>query len=144
MQQASLYTLLFIATSALSTGANAQNIYKCGNSYSQIPCPDGVLINTADPRTPEQKAQADAATRRDALAADALEKSRMAQEQRDLAARKASAPPRAPQGTTVKPAIKHRGTHAKHKLRRHEPEYFTALAPADKKKPMRKKTDKKG
>jgi hypothetical protein len=93
MRFVALNTIILIAACALSTGATAQKTYKCGNSYSQLPCPDGEVIDTADPRTPEQKSQADAATRRDALAADALEKSRLEQEKRALAARPPPPPP---------------------------------------------------
>ncbi len=64
--------------------ASGQNVYRCANGYSQSPCaPDAAPMQVSDPRTAEQKRQADAATQRDARMADALEKERL---QRDAAA----------------------------------------------------------
>jgi len=88
--------LQVLAAGALSMTATAQVTYRCGNSYSQTPCPDAVIINTDDKRTAEQKAQTDMATKSGAKTADAMEKARLQQEARDLAANtpksKASAP----------------------------------------------------
>ena len=58
----------------------AQTTYKCGNSYSQQPCPGGTVVDTADPRTSEQKKQAEQSIQRDAKLASELEKSRLQQE----------------------------------------------------------------
>lgn len=82
----SLHALWFLTSLALSSATNAQTAYKCGDSYSQMPCAGGVAIDASDRRTSEQKLQADWATRRDARSADAMEQARLAQEQRDLAA----------------------------------------------------------
>lgn len=79
-------TLLLIALLALSTSATAQKIYKCGTTYSQQACPDGVIIPAASAPEPAQKIATDQATRRDALTADQMEKSRLQQEKKDLAA----------------------------------------------------------
>lgn len=76
-------TLLWAAVA----GASAQTVYRCGNSYSQAPCPNGVALDVADPRTPAQRAEAQAAAERDAKAADALEKTRVTEENRLAAAR---------------------------------------------------------
>ena len=79
-------TLFLIAILALSTGASAQKIYKCGTTYSQQACPDGIVIPATAPPEAAQKKAADQATRRDALTADRMEKSRLQQEKEDLAA----------------------------------------------------------
>ena len=80
-----LLASLLIASNAISTGANAQNVYKCsGNTYSQIPCPDGVKMPPPDTPDRAQRVQADQATARDALTADRMEKERLKQEQIDL------------------------------------------------------------
>ena len=71
---ASLFSAFF------SVPAWAQTTYKCGNSYSQQPCPGGTVVDTADPRTSEQKKQAEQAIQRDAKLASELEKSRLQQE----------------------------------------------------------------
>lgn len=52
------HALFLIAACALSAGASAQKVYKCGNSYSQIPCQGGETLEPSDARTPAQKADA--------------------------------------------------------------------------------------
>jgi len=86
MPSQTLIAIFIIAASALSTGARAQKVYKCGNAYSQTPCPGGDLIDPTDQRTSAQKNQTDLAIGRDARLADAMEKARLAQEKLDLAA----------------------------------------------------------
>ena len=86
MRYFSLNTIFLIALLALSTGASAQKIYKCGNTYSQQACPEGIVIPAAATPDATQKNAADQATRRDALTADRMEKSRLQQEKEDLAA----------------------------------------------------------
>ena len=62
------------------SGAGAQPVYRCGNTYSQSPCPAAVAVDVDDPRSAQQKQETDAASRRDSRAADAMEKSRLKQE----------------------------------------------------------------
>ncbi len=95
-----LSAIVFVAACALSTASIAQNAYKCADGYSQTPCPGGVAVN-ADARSAEQKAQADLATARDARVAAAMEKARIEQERRDLAANTPSKPAKA--GAASKP-----------------------------------------
>jgi hypothetical protein len=94
MRVALLEMLFLIAAAHLSNGIAAQTVYKCGNSYSQLPCPNATVIN-ADPRTSAQKTQADLATARDARNAAAMEKARLQQEKADLAANTPGAPAKA-------------------------------------------------
>ncbi len=82
--------LFFIAIGALSTWATAQNVYRCGDSYSQSPCAGGVAITVDDARDAAQKNQADEAARRDAKLAQTLEKDRLAQEKVALTQRGAA------------------------------------------------------
>ena len=63
-----------------SVPAGAQTTYKCGNSYSQQPCPGGTVVDTADPRTSAQKKQAEQAIQRESKLASELEKSRLQKE----------------------------------------------------------------
>lgn len=77
---------------ALPAAATAQKIYRCGPDgrvYQQAPCSDGKPIDASDPRTPEQRAAAQA------LAAS--EARRAAQYDRD------NAPASAPEGRKAKP-----------------------------------------
>ena len=71
--------------------AAAQTVYRCGSSYSQSPCPAAVTVNVDDPRTAQQKQEAEAAARRDAKTADGMEKSRLKQEAMDRPAQVAAA-----------------------------------------------------
>ena len=86
MPRLTLTAALSCALAALPGLATAQLSYKCGNSYSQTPCPDAVVLDKTDQRTSAQKAQADQATQRDARLASTMEKARLQQEAKDLAA----------------------------------------------------------
>lgn len=78
--------LLPLTLSVATMAASAQVTYRCGNSYSQSPCPGAIEVDTRDTRTSAQKAQTDLATQRDMRTANALEKARLLQESKDLAA----------------------------------------------------------
>ncbi len=62
------------------TIAQAQTVYRCGNNYSYTPCPQGVIVNTADPRSPSQQAQTDQAAVDTKALSGQLEKTRQADE----------------------------------------------------------------
>ncbi|WP_298931466.1 hypothetical protein [uncultured Ramlibacter sp.] len=128
MLRKTAFATFFIAPFVQWTGATAQNVYKCGHSYSQQPCAGGSAVQAGDARSPEQKAQADAATRRDAKTADAMEKERVKQEARPA---QVSIPPPRPQADAPSAKAK-------------KPEVFKASAPAQPDaKPQKKKTAKK-
>ena len=42
----------------VTAGASAQPVYRCGNTYSRIPCPDGRIVDATDARTAAQRAEA--------------------------------------------------------------------------------------
>lgn len=130
--------IFFIALCALSTWSTAQNVYKCGNSYSQSPCPGGAVIDVTDQRTSAQKNQTDQASSRDAKTADSMEKARLRQEKADRVANRAQLPP-------TKTVIVNRNESPKAKKKKKLPEFFTAQAPGEKKKttPSAKKTTSK-
>jgi len=133
MQSRPLNAIFLIAACALSTGATAQNTYKCGDTYSQLPCPGGITIDAADQRTSAQKTQTDLATGRDARTADAMEKARLQQEKIDIAANTPPVPPANTDkaGTPDTPQAK---------KKKKAPAYFTAQTPGEKNK---KKVTKK-
>lgn len=135
----------FVAAYALCAGASAQNVYKCGNTYSQKPCPDGIVVDVQDARTPAQKAEADAKTRREMAQVNAIEKAhekeeaqaRATQAKRDAAERKkaAAAKPRTAASdadTTQAVTPKGKGKKAHSTKRKKDPETFVASTPADK------------
>ena len=85
--------IFFIAINLITTGAWGQNVYKCGNAYSQQPCPGGTLVDASDARTSEQKKASDLASQRNAKAADALEQARLKKEKTEQQALTASKKP---------------------------------------------------
>ena len=136
MPKHAAYAIFLIAACALSTGAAAQNIYKCGNSYSQEPCPGGAIIDVTDRRSSDQKKQTDMAASSDAKTADRMEKSRLQQEKADRGAQKPLAAPKknAPASRSASPKVK---------TKKKVPENFTAQVPGEKKKTTAKKTASK-
>ncbi len=86
MQTRPQLAAILIIAGSLSTGLNAQTTYRCGNSYSQMPCTGAVVINASDVRSSAQKKQTDEATAQDAKTADSMERARLQKEQQDLSA----------------------------------------------------------
>lgn len=86
-----LAALLALGTVQAQAQALPSKVYRCGNSYSQTPCAEGpsheVMVD--DARSSAQKTQTEQATQRNAQAADALEKTRLQEEQRAEAVRQA-------------------------------------------------------
>ncbi len=114
--------------------ANASETWRCGNSYSDQPCPGGKAIDASDPRNSADRRAADAATRRDRAAADTLERERL---RREAMARQQSQPiVIAKERVAVSQPKPHAG---KKKRGRREPEYFTAHDPEAALKKRKKK-----
>ena len=104
--------------------AVAANIYRCGDAYSNQACAGATMVPTVDPPTAAQREQTEAATRRDAKTADAMEKERLKLESQPAQAMIPKPPPRLPAPVAEPTKI------AKHKLRRlREPEYLTVVLP---------------
>jgi hypothetical protein len=62
--------------------AHAAPIYKCGpdgRTYSQVPCPEGTLLESSDPRTGAQRAEARRAIANERAAAAAAAAAKKAQ-----------------------------------------------------------------
>nr|WP_295772013.1 hypothetical protein [Rhodoferax sp.] len=154
MKHISAYAIIFIASYSISTRAGAEEVYRCGSTYSQKPCPDAVKVDVQDSRTPAQKAEADAKTQRETAQVHAIEKARQKEEaqqrtaQAKLAAadaKKAAARPR-----TKASAPTTEGAHAsagkgkkKTSKTKKEPEFFVASAAADRPKaPAKGKSSK--
>lgn len=111
---------LLLALSALwvPAQAQAQNVYRCGGSYSNTPCPGATVVLADDPRSAAQRAQTDAATRRDARSAKVLESERLRQEAKPAPVTVLNpAPASSPADDPV----------ARSRLKK--PEFFTAVSP---------------
>jgi hypothetical protein len=126
-----LISLAIILISTFSSLAKAENqkAYRCGNTYSQIPCPGGVTVDTADNRSKAQKTQSESVIKRDMRTANGMEKTRLQQEEaRRRAALKSADKP----ADKAAPTPGNPTQSTKKKSR--PPEYFTARTPGDKKK----------
>ncbi|MFC5495983.1 hypothetical protein ACFPOE_00425 [Caenimonas terrae] len=113
--------LLLFALSALCLTAQAQNVYRCGESYSNSPCAGATVVPTDDPRSAAQKAQTDAATKRDARLAQVLENERLKAEGKPASAVIFEQPQAHAPRPVDKPLAKPKG--------KGKPEFFTAVAP---------------
>jgi hypothetical protein len=126
-----LINSIFIAVTAVVTGAQAENIYKCGTTYSQSPCLGGKLMSVDDSRDPQQKLQQDAATQRDAALAKEMGKTRLANEKALRAAETKPTPgvkAHPPKSAASKEAIMVI-TPKRLKQKYDKPNTFTALVP---------------
>lgn len=115
--------LIAIALATTFLAAHAQQVWRCGNTYSQARCPDGIPLSASDPRSAADKAQAAQVAKADQQRAEAMEKARLDQEKKAPKAQvmgPAQAPASAPQADKKKAAKK---------SGRKEPEHFTAVAP---------------
>lgn len=132
--------IFFLAICALPMSASAQKVYKCGSTYSQIPCSDAVAVDASDARTKEQKAETEKAAQRDAKAAVVMEKTRLKEEKELLEAQKAAAKEaeKAKAKTAEKSAraagAASQDSNTGSKSKKKEPEFFTATTPPEKKK----------
>jgi hypothetical protein len=121
--------LIIAAACALAAhAASAQQVWRCGSSYSQQPCPGGAQVDTSDGRSATQVAKSSSVAQSDMKLADKMEKERL---EREKNAPKALVI--GPQ-TPIKPAVEHPPTPKK-------PEQFVATSskPKAKAKPKAKK-----
>jgi preprotein translocase subunit SecF len=97
-----LQTLVLLATAAFAAGAGAQTVYRCGSSYSQIPCNGGTEVTVDDARTDAQRAAAQAGLARDKALGKEMETSRRKDEAQVLAHEKAALSAQAKQASREK------------------------------------------
>lgn len=79
-------TLMALLAATSLAPAAAQDIYRCGDAYSQQPCPGGSVVEAGDARSASQRSQASQAARRDAKLADSMEKARLKEEAKPVSA----------------------------------------------------------
>ena len=133
----SLTTLAILVCLLPGVTAFGQTIYRCGDSYSQTPCPGATSLEVDDSRSPVQKAQADAATAAASRTAVAMERERLARERTPEASKTRNA---AVSGSTHDADTPARKVANKTKP---APLYFTAGVPAEKNKDKAKKPSAK-
>jgi hypothetical protein len=134
--------LVLAALLTTAAGAARSQVYHCGNTYSQQACDGGRTVDVQDPRTASQKAQAEAGSRREAIAAQMLEATRLRQEAQSVPAHPAPHPPGSTADATADPLELSRKPYKAGK----QPDMFVArapLKPGEKKSKGRKKTKRK-
>jgi hypothetical protein len=115
-------------TAACAMPAAAQQVYRCGSSYSQEPCPGAKELPAGEQPTAQQRLQAIDVARRDAALADNLEQARLREEAR-VANLQPWLPPAQPVvDTPRRPA---------------QPEIFRAYGPGERKSKARTKAPRK-
>jgi hypothetical protein len=132
--------LTSLATLCLSQAALAQQVYRCGNSYSQAPCTGAVVIDADDPRTEAQRAEAKQVLASDKALAKDLEAARRKEEAAALAADK-EALARAAAAHKMegkKPVAKQEHSSKKRNAKGKAAAVFTATDGASKKKATKK------
>lgn len=125
--------LFLVALCAIQITAHGQNAYRCGNSYSQTPCPGGAAVDTADSRSSAQKAQSDAVIERDKATANSMEKSRLQQEEALRRQQGSVAPVQATKNPSTEKKVAQPVRHIR-KYSQRNPDNFTAKAPSEPKK----------
>jgi hypothetical protein len=73
-------TLVALLLLGLAATAQGQTVYRCGNSYSQQPCPGGSTVDATDSRSPEQRKAHEASVKHEKRVADTLERTRHKEE----------------------------------------------------------------
>lgn len=141
MRKNGLRAVFMVAGMVFSMGLQAQGIYRCGNAYSQVPCPGAEPLQLKDARQPEQKQQTDAAAAQAARLAQAMEQTRLAEEKQLLAAQQAvshSPPEKAAADAGNSTILTPKRVQTKHK----KPYAFIAEVPGSEKPLVQKKKPK--
>ena len=130
---------LGLVVAGLETQA-VQPVYRCGSTYSQVPCPEGRIVDATDPRSAGQRAEA----RRMA----ALERQQAAQMERERREQEAAQKPAAASGfdsrSPAPDAAASSADRGRHQTKRSKTgkraadDTFTAVDPTSLKKRSRK------
>ena len=118
----------------VAMGMQAQPVYRCGNEYSRIPCPQGRLVEATDPRSAAQRAEAKHVAADEQRRAKEIQRERLAEQsaQRPASASSRSALPAPP----AKPASAGERRPPKKKREPAKPPASTPFTAAD---PSRRK-----
>ncbi len=110
-----------LAVSVHWAAAAAGTIYRCGDSYSDLPCAGATMVSSVEAPTAAQREQAETTARHDAKTAGLMEKERLRLENQPAQATIPRASPRPPAPLLVELRV-----IGKRQMRK--PEYFTAVA----------------
>lgn len=155
-QQLARITLAALGT-CWALYAPAQTVYRCGNSYSQTPCPGAVTIQADDPRSEAQRSAAREGVERDMALGRALETTRRKEEAQAearyqaaaaanaKAAAQAQAEAKRKEREEAKASLAARRVHGVGKKARHvedDKNVFTVIVDTGKPKPVGKSAPK--
>lgn len=103
-----------LLAAAAFSGAHAQNaVYRCGNAYSQAPCPNAKQVEVGDARSAAQQAEARRVADDDRRLATDMHRERLADERANRPGGAASLSGQAPvKLTLILPAPHHKKKHA--------------------------------
>jgi hypothetical protein len=112
---------LFLATLLVAAApwAGAQQVWRCGNSYSQQPCPGATAVAVDDKRSPSELAAGARTAQDDLKRAEALQKMRLEAERSAPKAVVIASPPERAASAPQRSATKKAG----------RPDVFTASTP---------------
>jgi hypothetical protein len=140
MKHAAAALALGLGLSLLSVGAPSQVVYRCGNSYSQAPCPRATIVEASDPRNATQRAEARKVAVQQRQLATAMARERRVREREQVVLRAAGFDSRAARPDAT--ASAHESGKARKKHRASSPRNrlgadFIAIVPGGSKKPVR-------
>ena len=138
MIKQAIFSIVVVATGLLFNGAKAESVYRCGDTYSQAPCPGGKVLDVSDSRDAAQKQQADEATLRDTELARSMAQERLAQEKNAKPAQAAKASSHRKNQARATPAATKK-TPKQTRSKNRKPVDFTAEVPGSQKAPGQKK-----
>jgi hypothetical protein len=145
MKKTARFVAFLSALALWALAAQSQQVYRCGKTYSETPCPGAVAIDTSDTRSQTQKKASQKATQRDKQLAKELEEKRKGEDALALAGNTPAADKKIqPKSAKPKKSKSHAAPsdeviEAKAKSRKKKkPEFFTATGP-----PTLKKTKQK-
>lgn len=145
MHKNGIQAFFMVTGMVFSVGLQAQSVYRCGNTYSQTPCPGAEPLELKDSRQPEQKQQTDAAAGQAARLAQSMEQARLTEEKRLLAGQQAL--PSAQQGKSAAGTVSTGGvtttlTPKRAQPKHKKPDAFIAEVPGSEKPVVQKKKPK--
>ena len=133
--------IVALGLTAATLGAQAvQPVYRCGSTYSQVPCPEGRMVEATDPRSAAQRAEARRVAALERQQATQMERERRAQEAAQKPAGASGFDSRSPAPEAAASSAE-RGRHQKKRSKANKPaasEDFTAIDPTSLKKRSRK------
>jgi len=133
--------IVALGLTAATLGAQAvQPVYRCGSTYSQVPCPEGRMVEATDPRSAAQRAEARRVAALERQQATQMERERRVQEAAQKPAGASGFDARSPAPEAAASSAE-RGRHPKKRSKadkRTASEDFTAIDPTSPKKRGRK------